>query len=132
MVKNVFLQKGLPMLHISFRLKYKPFKIFLNVFKGPVIVSRFVHGVVPRLMPRSGGKMCSLQPLDTLWLGCVTLCHVVPRCTTLCHAVAHVVLCCATLYHVVPRCATRCVMLCHVVSRCATLYSISGHVSVAL
>ena len=62
-------------------------------------------------MNRSRGKMCSLQPLDTL-------CYTLSRCSTLCH----VVLSCATLYHVVPLCATRCVMLCHVVPRCATLY----------
>ena len=84
-------------LTISISLKFK-------VSKGPVIVSRFVHVVVPRFkyprsMLRSGGEMSSLQPFDTL-------CYVVLRCTTLCH--------------VVPRCATQCVMLCHVVPRCTT------------
>ena len=67
--------------------------------KGPVIVSRFVHGVVPRF-----STMCSLQPLDTLCYAvprCVTLWHVELRCTTLHHVASHVVLCSATLCHVV-------------------------------
>ena len=72
------------------------------MYKGPVIVSRFVHGVVPRFyyprsMPPFGGKCAAYSHLTR----CAILCHVVSRCVALFHVVPHVVLCCATLCHVV-------------------------------